>query len=149
MTESPQSKKKELQQKLVAYLDNELSPEDKQAFEEELKSHGETARELEEMRLLMNELSDMHITVPREDFWDSYWEEIDDQIQRKVGWMIGLIGSVLLILYGVVKVYSFAENSVVQVGITLVCLGLAILVFTTVRGRLVEIPKDRYRKVKR
>lgn len=133
----------------MAYLDGELSKEDRRVFEQLLEEHPEWRDELNEMSELVQATNKVHLREPDPTFWDNYWEEIDSRIHRRFGWFAALIGSLLLIVFGFIKVLIFAENSFVQVGILLIAVGMIILFITILRGRLLEMPRDRYQRIRR
>ncbi|CAN5505580.1 hypothetical protein BH09SUM1_BH09SUM1_01540 [soil metagenome] len=135
--------------KLMAYLDGELSPQDRAAFEALLEQHPEWREEAAEMAEIVGATKQVKLRPPDPTIWDNYWEEIDSRIERKVGWLITSIGAALLMLLGIWKVMMFAQNDLVRLGILMVVVGMALLFFAVIRGRLVELPKDRYRRIRK
>lgn len=133
----------------MAYLDGELSPQDRAAFEALLEQHPEWREEAAEMAEIVGATKQVKLRPPDPTIWDNYWEEIDSRIERKVGWLITSIGAALLMLLGIWKVMMFAQNDLVRLGILMVVVGMALLFFAVIRGRLVELPKDRYRRIRK
>ncbi len=136
-------------QLMMAYLDGELSAEERRDFERLLDEHPEWRAEYNRLRPVVEVPRRLRLRPPDPALWDNYWEEIDGRLQRRFGWIVALVGSVLLILYGFIKVLAYAQNDVVRAGILLVAAGLLILFFTALRGRLLELPRDRYRRIRR
>jgi ferric-dicitrate binding protein FerR (iron transport regulator) len=134
---------------MMAYLDREMTPRQRRAFEELLEEHPEWREELSEMAELVGATNQLRMRPPSPDVWDNYWEEIDSELHRGFGWTVALVGSLILIVWGFVKVIAFAENDLVRTGILLIALGFGILFLTVLRGRIIEFSKDRYRRIRR
>lgn len=132
----------------MAYLDGELPPSEVESFERLLAEHPEWRAEVEEMAALVSETDKLKVRIDPA-IWDNYWEEIDSRLHRRVGWGLLLVGAVLLIVLGTIKVYTLANDNWVRGGISLVLLGLVILFVAVLRGRFLEIPRDRYGRIKR
>lgn len=133
----------------MAYLDGELSKDARKEFESLLDAHPEWREQVQEMAELVEGTQHLRLRPPDREVWDHYWEEIDSRLQRRFGWVVALIGSLALIGWGIVKVLLYAENNVVLFGIVLVLIGLVTLFVSVLRGRLLEMPRDRYRRIRR
>lgn len=136
-------------EKMMAYLDGEMSPKDRKAFEELLRQQPDWRDEFEEMVQITESTRHLHLRPPDPTVWDHYWEEIDNRLQKRFGWAFALVGALILILWGFVKVLLYAENNLVKVGIILVALGVVVLFAAAIRGRLLEVPRDRYGRIRR
>lgn len=136
-------------EKMMAYLDGEMSPKDRKAFEELLRQQPDWRDEFEEMLQITESTSHLHLRQPDPTVWDHYWEEIDNRLQKRFGWAIALVGSLILILWGFAKVLVYAENNFVRVGLILLALGVIVLFGAAIRGRLLEVPRDRYGRIRR
>ena len=136
-------------EKMMAYLDGEMSPTERQAFEELLEQQPEWRDEFNEMLKVTESTKLLHLRPPDPTVWDGEWEEIDNRIQKKFGWLVTLVGAMILIVYGLVKAILFTDNLWAQSGIALVTLGFLVLFLAALRGRLLEIPRDRYRRIRR
>ena len=134
--------------KLMAYLDGELSAAEAKQFEKLLDEHPEWREQVREMADVVEASNKLHLRIDP-CTWDNYWEEIDSRLQRHVGWTVALIGSLIVILYGFIKVLLFAQNDWVRGGMLLVAMGLVFLFISVLRGRFVELPRDRYTRIRR
>jgi ferric-dicitrate binding protein FerR (iron transport regulator) len=134
---------------LMAYLDGELPPERAKAFERLLARHPEWQQEVDEMAAIVAATGRLKPRQPDPHVWDNYWEEIDARLARHTGWLVALAGAAILLAWGTWKIVAFAENDYVRAGIGLVLLGVAILFGAVVRGRLMEMPRDRYKGVRK
>ncbi len=134
---------------MMAYLDGELPAEQRTRFERALARHPEWRAEFERLSHVVEATRGLRPKRPPEETWDGYWEEIDRRIERRAGWTIAFAGAAVLIFWGFVKVLAFAENDLVRFGILAVAAGVAILFVMVLRGRMLELPKDRYRRIRR
>lgn len=136
-------------EKLMAWLDGELSEEEARAFEELLEKHPEWRAEADSMAALVQATDRLQLLSPSPQAWDHYWEEIDDRIARRFGWSLLSAGSLLLIALGIWKVMHHTEDPWVKSGVVLVILGVMVLLGGVIKGRMAELPHDRYRRIKR
>jgi uncharacterized membrane protein len=134
--------------KLMAWLDGEMPPQEAKQFEKLLAEHPEWREQVQEMADIVGASKKLHLRVDP-CIWDNYWEEIDNRLQRRVGWLVALVGSVILIIWGLVKVLVYAQNDWVRGGLLLVVVGLVVLFIAVLRGRFLELPKDRYTRIRR
>jgi hypothetical protein len=136
-------------EKMMAYVDDELSPADRAALEVLLQQHPEWRTQVAEMVELVGATKVLKRRPPDPQVWDNYWEEIDAKLPRQVGWTLTLIGGMILIGYGIWKVVAFTDNDYVRLGITLVIVGFGLLFAAVIRGRMLELHRDRYRRIQR
>lgn len=136
-------------EKLMAYLDGEMGEEEAQAFRALLDAHPEWRDEAAQLSSVVEAAESLRFRPPPESLWDSYWEEIDSRLSKKTGWLVLTAGGCLLAILGAAKILMFAENLWVRTGLVLVLAGLAILFLGVLRGRLIEMSHDRYRRVRR
>jgi len=132
----------------MAFLDGEMAPGEEREFRRLMENHPEWLEEVEEMAELVEATDRLRVRVTGSTL-ENYWEEIESRIQRRVGWMVLLVGSLALIGFGFVKVLAYAQNDFVRSGILLVALGLVALFLAVLRGRVLDMRRDRYSKVQR
>ncbi len=135
--------------RLMAYLDGEMSPREARDFERLLEEHPEWLEEANFMKDVTEGVKVLKVRRPEPAFWDHYWEEIDSRLQKSVGWFVAMAGALLLIVAGFAKVLTYAENDFVRLGIVLVGIGVLILFVMALRGRLLEMPRDRYWRIRK
>lgn len=136
-------------EKLMAYLDGEMTPKARKEFEELLEKHPEWREQVGELAGVVDAAKSLRLRAPGSKTWDNYWQEIDSRLERRLGWTVALIGAVVLILVGFFKVVVYAQNDFVRAGIFLVGAGLTILFVTVLRGRMLELPRDRYKRIRK
>ncbi len=141
-----------LREMLAGYVDDELSDEQKKAFEKELANNAELRAELEKFRKLkevtgMVQYADLPLAV-----WESYWSSLYRKLERGIGWILFSVGAVILLLFGLYvglrDLYIDPSVSLwVKIGVTGVGAGLIILLVSFVRERLFAYRRERYREV--
>ncbi|MCB2155547.1 hypothetical protein KQI84_11730 [bacterium] len=133
----------------MAYLDGEMSPEEVEQFERLLEQHPEWREELAEMASVVEATDALAFAPPPAEVWDNYWEEIDSQLSKRTGWLLAAAGGAILAAAGIIKILLLTESLWIRVGLALVVGGLLLLFISVLRGRLLEIPNDRYRKIRK
>ncbi len=139
---------------MMGYLDNELSDEQRQRFEEHLAGCGECAGELEEFKKLKAITDEVTLVEPEDRMWQEYWGSIYNRIERGVGWIILSIAAILLVIYGGFKIIEElikdpTVGMILKIGLLALIAGLAILFVSVLRETLYFWKKDRYKDVRR
>ncbi|MHC4630760.1 MAG: anti-sigma factor family protein [Planctomycetota bacterium] len=139
---------------MMGYLDNELSDEQRQRFEEHLAGCGECASELEEFKKLKAITDEVTLVEPEDRMWQDYWGSIYNRIERGVGWIILSIAGILLVIYGGFKIIEElikdpTVGMILKIGLLALIAGIAILFVSVLRERLYFWNKDRYKDVRR
>jgi len=138
----------------MGYLDNELSDEQRQQFEEHLAGCGECASELEEFKKLKAITDEVTLVEPEDRIWQEYWDGIYNRIERGVGWILFSVAAILLTIYGGFKVIEElikdpTVGMILKIGLLALIAGIAILFVSVLRERLYFWKKDRYKDVRR
>jgi len=138
----------------MGYLDNELSDEQRQRFEEHLAGCGECASELEEFKKLKAITDEVTLVEPEDRIWQEYWDGIYNRIERGVGWILFSVAAILLTIYGGFKVIEElikdpTVGMILKIGLLALIAGIAILFVSVLRERLYFWKKDRYKDVRR
>lgn len=139
---------------MMAYLDNELSDEKKQAFEAHLASCPACAAEMEAFKKLKQITDDVALVEPEDRLWQEYWGGVYNRIERGIGWVVFSVAGILLLIYGgftaIEKVIDDPSVGVLlKVGLLALLAGLAILFVSVVRERIYFWSRDRYKDVRR
>ncbi len=139
---------------MMGYLDNELSDEQRQRFEEHLAGCGECAGELEEFKKLKAITDEVTLVEPEDRMWQEYWGSIYNRIERSIGWIILSIAGILLVIYcGFKAIEKMIKNPdvemILKLGLLALIAGTAILFVSVLRERLYFWKKDRYKDVRR
>jgi predicted anti-sigma-YlaC factor YlaD len=139
---------------MMAYLDNELSDAQKEAFEAHLASCPACAAEMEAFKKLKQITDGVALVEPEDRLWTHYWGGVYNRIERGIGWVIFSVAGILLLIYGgftaIEKVIDNPSVGVLlKVGLLALLTGLAILFVSVVRERIYFWSRDRYKDVRR
>ncbi|HUT44705.1 MAG TPA: zf-HC2 domain-containing protein [Sedimentisphaerales bacterium] len=139
---------------LMGYLDNELSDEQRNRFEEHLAGCPECAGELKEFQKLKAITDEVTLVEPEDRIWQDYWNGVYNRIERSIGWLISSVAAILLAIYGGFKlietiVTDATVGMLLKLGLLALIVGLAILFVSVLRERMYFWSKDRYRNVRR
>ncbi len=135
---------------LSAYMDDELTQQDGQRVRVHLEDCDECRRTLEQLRTLQQATAATQFQKPTEEEMEKLEERMSVQVPRKAGWLLLLTGFAVWAIYGV---YLFLTDPDLMTFENLsagaIVVGLALLLISVLRQRLLELPHDRYRGVKK
>jgi hypothetical protein len=132
---------------LMAYLDGELSPEQRQRVERGLSSSTELQRELAMYQAMKTDIQGLHFQAPHDR--SSVWDQVNRRLSRPIGWGLLIAGLVVWMTYGT---YLFATSSVSRwekLGTGAVAIGVLMLLASVIYERVQELQTDPYRHVQR
>ena len=139
---------------LMGYLDNELSDEQRNRFEEHLAGCPECAGELEEFKRLKAITDEVTLIEPEDRLWQDYWGGVYNRIERGVGWIVFSGAAILLTIYGGFRAIEEIIRDpqvelIFKMGLLALVAGLAILFVSVLRERIYFWKRDRYKDVRR
>ncbi len=140
----------DVRQMLSAYLDGELVQADDQRVRIHLEDCADCKEELRQLKTLQQAASTTRFARPTEVEMEQSEKRMSVRAPRLAGWVLLLVGAVLWVGYGI---YMFITNPVeltlgnLIAGATVI--GFALLFISVLQQRLLELPKDRYRGVKK
>lgn len=139
---------------MMGYLDNELTQQQRQQFEEHIASHPECGVEFEEFKKLQQITDSLSLAEPEDEIWDQYWSNSYNRLERGVGWVVFSVAAILLLIYGGFKMIEEIITDptigmLLKGGLLMLIAGLAILFVSILRERLFIQKKDRYKDVRR
>ncbi|MEW6455593.1 MAG: zf-HC2 domain-containing protein [Acidobacteriota bacterium] len=139
---------------LMKYLDNELSEEERENFQNHIKYCQECEKELNEFKKLKEVMKSMRYLEPQDEVWERYWTSIYNRLERGIGWILLSIGSIILLLYGAFKLIEDLIKDptialLVKIGAITFLAGAVILFVSALRERIFVWKRDKYREVKR
>ncbi len=139
---------------MTGYLDGELNEEEIVALRQHLKTCTKCRAEWEMFKKLKEETSQMKFKPFPEMFWDDYWENVYNRIERGIGWIFFSVGAIILLAYGAFELFeNFFMNPkeplIEKVGFGFFLLGFIIVFVSVLREKLMIRKVDKYRRVKR
>ncbi len=133
----------------MAYVDGELSPEDRQEFERRLQTEARLAEQVAEMRGLT--LVARNLIPPEPE--DREWRKLArDPLQRgglRLGWFFCLVAVVGFTVAATLSMVQSNEHWAMKLFFFSGGAGAGILLLLTLRERMAVLPLDPYRKLQR
>ncbi len=134
---------------LSAYLDEELTQADSQRVRLHLEDCAECREQLAQLERLKQLTGELVFPDPPEQEWEEVERRLSVRITRGVGWMLVCGGAVGLLIYSLVMaLLHWRPPTVREILGGIVLVGALLLFFSVLRQRLLELPHDRYRRVK-
>ena len=139
---------------LSGYVDDELSDDERRAFEQELARNSELQHELEEFRKLQEVTGMARYADLPDEVWEGYWSSLYRKTERGLGWIFMSVGAIILLGFGLFEVFNklYFDPTVplwAKLGISAASAGAAILLVSYGRERLFAHKRDRYSEVKK
>ena len=137
-----------------AYLDDELDPVERTAFEEELARDPRLRDEVEAMKSMKSLVGGMRLRELPDGAYDHYRERTYNRLERRLGWILLSVGAAVLVGYGLYELVVFLVSDGnlawwIRTAIGAACVGLAILLISVIRERIFVWKRDPYREVER
>jgi predicted anti-sigma-YlaC factor YlaD len=130
-------------------LDGELGTEEKNRYEEHVRSCEDCRRELHEMGRIVGLTNDLRLKPPDEEFWARYWDNLYHRLERGTGFLLLIAGIVVLSAFAVYEAITSPEFFTVKgLSIAVALLGLVIVFLSVARERYHESKSDPYKGVK-
>ena len=139
---------------MMGYLDDELDQQQKDKFEQHLKSCKDCSAELEQFKKLKRITDSVALAEPEDKIWQQYWSCVYNRIERGIGWIMMSIAGIALLIYGGFKaIEQMIEDPNISIALKITMLafiaGIAILFVSVLREKLYFRKKDRYKDVRR
>jgi len=135
-------------EQLSGYIDGELTQQERQRVVLHCDQCEQCSQNLQELQALRKRIGDSRLSVIGEDKWRETMEDSTVQVSRNIGWLLFIAG--LLAAFGV-GLFAFVFDSGMSVGEKLIVFaiygGLATLLFSVLRQRLIERKSDKYKDV--
>ena len=133
-------------------LDGQLSPEEQPEFRKLLRTNSEYRKEWREQRQLKEVLQNMKFKSPDDVVWEKYWYKIYNQLERRIGWLFLSLGSIILLTFGLYQfimeiLHDVTLPLIVKAGIIFLIAGVAILLVSVIREKLIRHKYDPYKEV--
>jgi len=140
----------EIERMLSAYLDNELTQAESQRVRVHLEDCPACRAAFEETQKLQRATASLAFQDPPEDRMEELEKALSVQAPRRLGWglvIAGLLAWLAYIAFIVIK--DFRPPTLVELIAGAVPVGFLLVFLSVVRERWLELPHDRYRRVKK
>ena len=139
---------------LMAYLDDEISDEEKVELEQHLTECEECTKELADFKSLKSITDDISLYRPEDEVFDQYWSSKYNRMERSVGWILLSISCMAMLFYGgymlVEEIIDDPTLSwVFKAALIAFIAALSILLVSVLRERLNNRKNNRYKDVRR
>ena len=135
-------------EQLSGFIDGELTQQERQFVTLHCEVCAECRENLERLRALRERIGNANLSEVGEDKWRETMDDPTVQLTRGIGWLLFVVG--LLIIAGI-GLGGFLFNDGISVGMKLLMFaiygGLATLLFSVLRQRLIEHKTDKYKDV--
>ena len=132
------------------YLDGELSDEDRARVGRHIAGCPECATEFEAYKEMVEVADMVKFKDPPQEAWEHYWEGIYNRIERGAGWLVFVIGAVVLVAFGVYEfVTDPATEAIVKIIIAAPVIGILALLISVIREKAHLRKTDKYKEIQR
>lgn len=135
------------QRLLTAYVDGEITAQDRQRFEAMLTQDPELAAQATEHAQLVNLSRSLQLMQPSDVEVRRFWSKFYNRGEWRVGWCLLIGGGFLLLGYALYELMCSSLSWVPKAGTTAVLIGGGILLWNSLRLKLRTSRFDRYRGV--
>ena len=132
--------------RLMRYLDGELTAEERLQVEATIERSTELRRELELFRALKRDLAGLSFSVDAD---RGVWGQVNRRVTRPVGWLLVLVGVALWLGYGSYVFVTTPGQLVPKLAIGAVVIGLFLLLISVLGEQYRAWTRDPYRNVMR
>jgi len=133
---------------LSGFVDGELTQQERQRVRLHCEECNECRENLANLRALRERIGKAQLSEVGEDKWRETMNDSRVQTPRTIGWLLFIAG--LLVVAGIVLVQLFF-NDEIPLGVKLLMVaiygGLATLLYSVLRQRLIERKTDKYKDV--
>jgi predicted anti-sigma-YlaC factor YlaD len=148
MTDDRRQIDQHMDEQLSGYIDGELTQQERQRVVLHCEECEQCRQNLEELRALRRRIGNTRLSVIGEDRWRETMKDATVQTSRSIGWLLFIAG--LLMAFGAMLVAFVTDTGMStweKIMVFSIYGGLAILLFSVLRQRLIERKSDKYKDV--
>jgi len=135
-------------EQLSGYIDGELTQQQRQRVEQHCEKCSQCREDLQALRDLRERIAGVSLSPIGEDQWRETMNDPSVSTSRSIGWILFIVGTVLI---GLMMVFGILMDPEVPTGMKLILFaiygGLAALLYSVLRQRLIERKTDKYKDV--
>lgn len=139
----------EVSQLLSAYLDDELTQAESQRVRIHLEDCPECRQTVHEMEVLRETARSIEFPRPTQAEMDSLDQRLSVRVPRIGGWLLILLAIGIWVGYATWRFLTRPDLGFGELVAAAFVVGVVLLVISVLRQRLLELPHDRYRRVRR
>ena len=145
---------KQAQVLMMGLLDNELDERQRQNVQSHLAQCKSCSEKFDSYKNLKKDTKEMKFKNLPEVYWDEYWQNVYNRIERGIGWIFFSIGAIILLSFaGYELLNEFFLNPKepigIKIGVAFGGVGFIVLFISVLREKLMVRKVDKYRSVKR
>lgn len=133
---------------LSGYIDGELTQQERQWVEIHCENCVQCRSERKELAAIRKEVAGARLSEVGEDMWGENMKDSTVKASRGIGWILLIAG--FLVLAGIV-VFEFVTDPTIETHMKLIIAaiygGVALLLLSVLRQRLIERKSDKYKDV--
>jgi len=145
----PEAPLTEVQARSMAYIDDELAPEDRAAFEKLMAGEPELAAEVVANQSLMHLTSSMALLEPGDHEIRRFWAHFYNRSEWRIGWFLLVLGVATLMGFGLYELLISGAHWVIKAAVISALAGGSLVLWSAVRLKVRSSRFDRYRGVMR
>lgn len=139
---------------LTGLIDGEIDESQKQNLFDHLKTCKSCQETYNSFVQLKKDTDDMKLKKLPEVYWDEYWTNVYNRIERGISWIFVSIGLIIILAYGSYQVmqefYLSPEQPMfIKIGVGLLTAGMIVLFISVLREKMMIRKVDKYRSVER
>lgn len=139
---------------LMALLDGEISLEQEKQVHDHLNKCAACARQYESFVKLKKRTGAMKFKQLSDIYWDDYWNQVYNKIERGISWILISIGAIILLCFAVYDLlenffYDPSQPVLLKIGTGVMAVGLIVLFVSTLREKIMVRKVDKYRSITR
>lgn len=133
---------------LTGFVDGELTQQQRQRVDLHCQQCEQCRENLASLLELRERIGEAHLSEVGEDKWRETMKDQTVQTSRGIGWILFIAG---LLVIGAIALFDFISDSgmsiLMKLTVAAIYGGLAVLLFSVLRQRLIERKTDKYKDV--
>lgn len=139
---------------MMAALDGECSPAERESLEQMLAENAELKSEWQELSQVKEATQMVNFRNPPEEVWQNYWTGVYARLERGVAWVLISLGAIVLLAWGAWEVVMelLADTDTpgfIKLAVGALAIGGVILFVSVVREKLFVRRADPYKDIER
>lgn len=135
-------------------LDDEITKAEQQELDRLIANDESLKSEYEKQLKAKEVLKKMNLKNPSKEFWDGYWLNTYNKLERGLAWIFISIGILILIGFAVIQFVEklFTDDGgpiLIKIGLAALFFGSLVLIFSLLREKFFKMKNDKYKEIQR